>query len=68
MEAQRKVYDSIPTIVAVPEKFVNKKVEVIFILDENLPQTGKKKQLLESFGAIPDFPNRESQGNSFEER
>ena len=61
MNAIKKTYDEIPEIINVPKEFINRKGEIIFIVeDEERP--GRNKTLKDFYGAIPDFPERADQG------
>jgi asparagine synthetase A len=61
MNAIKKTYDEIPETVKVPEEFINKKGEIIFIIEDEL-QFVNKKTLKDFYGTIPDFPERSAQG------
>lgn len=66
MNAIKKTFDEIPETVNVPEEFVSKKGEIIFIIEDEL-QAVNKKTLKDFYGAIHDFPERAFQGD-FEHR
>jgi hypothetical protein len=61
MNAIKKSYNEIPETVNVPEEFINKKGEIIFIVEEEV-QPVRSKTLKDFYGAIPDFPERSAQG------
>ena len=61
MNATKTIYEKIPETIHIPKEFVNKKGEIIIIIDEDIPRE-KKKFLKDFYGAIPDFPQREPQG------
>jgi len=61
MNAIKKTYDEIPETIDVPKEFINKKGEIIFIVEDE-EQSGKSKTLKDFYGAIPDFPERADQG------
>lgn len=62
MNAIKKIYNKLPETINVPEEFIHKKGEIIFIMDDEL-QLIKNKTVKDFHGAIPDFPERSSQGN-----
>lgn len=64
MNAVKSTYKDAPNSIPVPEEFQHKNIEVIF-----LPIEEKKRAVnISSFyGALPNFPERESQGK-FETR
>ena len=59
MNAVKSIYKNAPSSIPVPKEFQKKNIEVIF-----LPLEDKKKSADISgfFGALPDFPEREPQG------
>jgi len=61
MNAIKKTYNEIPETVDVPKEFINRKGEIIFIVEDEA-KTGKSKTLKDFYGAIPDFPERSGQG------
>lgn len=58
-------YEALPETISVPQEYVNRRAEVIILLENEAPT--EARQISEFFGAIPDFPDREDQG-SYEER
>lgn len=66
MEALKTSYNNIPAMIPVPKKFVHKKGEIIFLVDNKIAKD-RKKSLKDFFGMIPDFPERSLQGD-YEER
>ena len=62
MNAIKKIYNELPETIDVPEEFIHKKGEIIFIMEDDL-QPVKNKTLKDFYGAIPDFPERNSQGD-----
>jgi len=62
MNAVKKTYDEIPETIKVPREFINKKGEIIFIMEDEIPSV-KSKTLKDFYGTIPDFPERTSQGD-----
>ncbi len=66
MEAQKAIYNDIPAMIPVPKKFVHKRGEIIFIIDDKV-RHNRKKSLKYFFGLISDFPERSLQGD-YEER
>lgn len=57
MNAIKKSYNEIPETINVPEEFINKKGEIIFIVEDE-EQPVRRKTLKDFYGAIPDFPER----------
>ncbi len=66
MNAIKKIYNELPETINVPEEFIHKKGEIIFIMEDDL-QPMDNKTLKDFYGAIPDFPERAAQGD-FEKR
>ena len=62
MNAIKKIYNELPETINVPEEFIHKKGEIIFIMEDDL-QPMKNKTLKDFYGVIPDFPERKSQGD-----
>ena len=71
MEAIRQIYESLPATISVPQALRNRRAEIIiFPLDEeqSLPESNGTEQIildagaLEFAGCLPDFPEREPQG------
>ena len=61
MNAVKTLYKELPENITVPKEFVNKRAELI-ILIEDVKQTKKRRRLTDFSGAIPDFPDRYPQG------
>ena len=61
MKTLKTVYSDIPEILNVPEGFVHKKGEIIFILNDEI-NNKTPKDIIEFFGLVPDFPDRSVQG------
>ena len=65
MDAVRKIYDEVPDTISIPPELRHRKVEVIILpLDEDgsTPGIDTQTDAAELFGALPDFPERGSQG------
>ena len=73
MNAIRQIYDDAPESIVIPESFRHRRVEVLLIaLDEiaieAVDASGWPVGFFErTFGSIPDFPEREPQGE-YEQR
>lgn len=67
MNAMRTTYEDLPETVTlnIPKNLVHKRAEIIILTEEIGSATAKP--LRDFFGAIPDFPERGSQGD-FEKR
>ena len=61
MNAVKTLYKELPENITIPKEFVNKKAELI-ILIEDVKHTKRRKKLSDFSGAIPDFPDRYPQG------
>lgn len=59
MNAVRSIIKNAPDSIPVPEEFKKKNIEVIFLPIE---EEKKTKDISSFFGALPDFPDRASQG------
>jgi hypothetical protein len=66
MNAVKKIYQNTPETIKVPKEFINKKTEIIFIIEDEENKIDEKT-LSDFYGSIPDFPERDSQGE-FEKR
>jgi hypothetical protein len=66
MKAIKTTYDDLPETIIIPKEFVHKKAEIIIIVEDSAKKYTKNK-LVDFFGTIPDFPDRQLQGD-FEER
>ncbi len=66
MEAIKTTYNDLPEMIMIPQKFVHKKGEIIFIIDDSVSRD-KNTDLIQCYGTIPDFPERRTQGK-YEER
>jgi hypothetical protein len=53
----KKTYNKIPETINVPNEFINKKGEIIFIVEDE-DQHFKDKTLRDFYGSIPDFPEK----------
>ncbi len=62
MNATKTIYAAIPAIIQIPKEFVQKKGEIIILIDEELPRL-KPGLLKDFFGILPDFPERAPQGD-----
>jgi len=67
MFAIRQIHDNLNNAIPVPLVFRHRKVEVIFIaIDEQETEENSLAKMDESigefFGCLPDFPDREPQG------
>ncbi len=62
MNALRTTYDDLPETVTlnIPKEMAHRRGEIIVIVDE-IP-VDQRKELLDFFGSIPDFPDRGDQG------
>ena len=60
MNTVKKIFINTPEIIEVPEEFVNKKTEIIFISDDS--HYIKNKSIGDYFGCLPDFPEKEDAG------
>jgi len=67
MNAIRQIHESLAEMIQVPEEFRHRKTEVIFIAIEDSDSQADQTLLSRLYGAIPDFPNRDAQGD-FESR
>jgi hypothetical protein len=59
-DAIKTSYEALPETIAVPREYVNRRAEVIILLENEVP--GQSRFMSEFFGSIPDFPEREDQG------
>jgi hypothetical protein len=66
MKAIKTIYNDLPETITIPKEFVHKKAEIIIIIEDNIKRNNKSK-LVDFFGTIPDFPDRQVQGD-YEER
>ena len=66
MKAIKTIYDDLPETITIPKEFVHKKAEIIIIIEDSVKKYTKNK-LVDFFGTIPDFPDRQLQGD-YEER
>lgn len=64
MNAVKSIYKDAPVTISVPKEFQHKSIEVIFLPVEEEKQA---VNISNFYGALPDFPEREPQGN-FETR
>ncbi len=62
MKAIKAIYDDLPETITIPREFVHKKAEIIIIIEDSTYKKTKHK-LKDFFGAIPDFPDRQPQGD-----
>lgn len=66
MDAIRRIYETVPDTISVPPELRHRRVEVIILpLDEEHTESKSVKDSRDSaefFGALPDFPERGSQG------
>lgn len=65
MYALKQTYDELPENISIPKELLNKKAELIIIVEENQPN--KEKRLVDFSGLLPNFPERLPQGE-FETR
>jgi hypothetical protein len=57
-DAIKTSYEALPETISVPREYVNRRAEVIILLENEVP--GQTRSMSEFFGSIPDFPERES--------
>ncbi|OGU42582.1 MAG: hypothetical protein A2X61_17135 [Ignavibacteria bacterium GWB2_35_12] len=62
MNVVKTIYEDLPETVKIPKEFIHKKAEMILLIDDKSSQKNEKK-LSDFFGSIPDFPERDEQGN-----
>ena len=72
MEAIRQIYDKVPATIDVPPELRDRRVEIIMLpLDAGKPIVDSNGwpagYFDETFGSIPDFPERDPQG-AYEQR
>jgi len=67
MNAIRQIHENLAEMIQVPEEFRHRKTEVIFIAIEDSEIQSDQSLLSRLYGAIPDFLNRDGQGD-FESR
>ena len=67
MIAIRNIYEKMPDTIEIPEELRQKKVEVIILSLDDSAASEKCADIKSLYGSIPDFPERESQGE-FESR
>jgi len=66
METIKTAYDDLPEMVMIPKKFIHKKGEIIFIINDSAA-SDKNTGLIQCYGTVPDFPERLTQGQ-YEQR
>ncbi len=59
MIAIKNIYKNAPDSIPVPDEFISKDIEVIFLPVEKKQDT---TDIIRFYGAIPDFPDRDEQG------
>lgn len=64
-DAIKTSYEALPEKISVPPEYVNRRAEVIILLDSAV--SSESHSISEFFGSIPDFPERDDQG-TYEDR
>jgi hypothetical protein len=62
MNAFRNIYNEMPDYIKIPEDLRKKRGEVIILPLDGEIQIDKNPEIMKFYGAIPDFPERQPQG------